>query len=112
MASRTTSTTPTPPLDPAQREEAERQKLDEVARAQAEPAPQSAPTAFTYAWPVGSRTVTLTAPLPAKPGQMRHCTIAWAPVEPRSLSDAELRQYRFGRMRAAVSYGLQPLAVR
>lgn len=58
----------------------------------------SATAAFSRAWRVGKRTVTLS--LPMNPAGLMHAVIEWEPSVPRRLSRAELREYREGRARA------------
>jgi hypothetical protein len=59
----------------------------------------SAERAYSRSWSVGRRTVTLAMRKP-EPGQLHSIAMQWEPDLPRSLTKAELKQYRTGRNQA------------
>lgn len=69
----------------------------------------SAP-ALVRSWRVGNRTATLTVSQPGASGQ-RAAVIEWLPDQPRSLSPAELDEYRRGRNAAFKALGLSALII-
>lgn len=65
-------------------------------------------------FPVGERTVTLTATLPASQ-RTSACTVAWQPAAPSALSASEWHELRAGRQVAideiAAELGVSPAAI-
>ena len=72
------------------------------------------PATASRSFPVGERTVTLTATLPASQ-RASPCTLAWQPAAPSALSASEWRELRVGRRVAideiAAELGVNPAAI-